>query len=104
MRCRDVLTKLAANVDSEGVYMHVSAGKTGSQTRVNANNLIPIANATEMAPSMNTLSPFSEWAWQFMDPSLFSSEASLSLAPAMSDEAVSLPFPGYFTPNGVIPQ
>ena len=45
------------------------------------------ANAPEFAPASFSLSPSSAWAWQFVNPGLFSSEASLNLAPETVDAA-----------------
>ncbi|KAJ5839466.1 hypothetical protein N7455_006060 [Penicillium solitum] len=65
MRCRDTLMRLITAFDFD-------AGFT---------------------PESFSLSPSSAWAWQFVNPGLFSSEASLSLAPGTVDIASGSQFP-----------
>ncbi|KAJ5781190.1 Zn(II)2Cys6 transcription factor [Penicillium paradoxum] len=65
MRCRDTLTRLITAFDFDAGF----------------------------APASFSLSPSSAWAWQLVNPGLFSSEASLSLAPGTVD----------VTPNSQLP-
>ncbi|KAL2702134.1 hypothetical protein AAEP93_006432 [Penicillium crustosum] len=64
MRCRDTLTRLITAFDFD-------------------------ANVAGCAPASFSLSPSSAWAWQLVNPGLFSSEVPLSLAPGTFD-----PLPG----------
>ncbi|OQD83649.1 hypothetical protein PENSOL_c148G02572 [Penicillium solitum] len=65
MRCRDTLMRLITAFDFDAGF----------------------------APESFSLSPSSAWAWQFVNPGLFSSEASLSLAPGTVDIASGSQFP-----------
>ncbi|CRL22257.1 Fungal transcriptional regulatory protein, N-terminal [Penicillium camemberti] len=60
MRCRDTLTRLITAFDFD-------------------------ANVAGFAPASFSLSPSSAWAWQLVNPGLFSSEVPLSLAPGTFD-------------------
>ncbi|CAI7573380.1 unnamed protein product [Penicillium viridicatum] len=60
MRCRDTLTRLITAFDFD-------------------------ANVARFAPASFSLSPSSAWAWQLVNPGLFSSEIPLSLAPGTFD-------------------
>ncbi|KAJ5432090.1 uncharacterized protein N7458_011246 [Penicillium daleae] len=78
MRCRDTLTRLITAIDFD-------------------------ANVAGFAPASFSLSPSSAWAWQFVNPGLFSSEASLSLAPGTVDVASGSQLP-ILTNLGVRPE
>ncbi|KAL4898595.1 putative Zn(II)2Cys6 transcription factor [Aspergillus ambiguus] len=73
MRCRDTLTRLLMTLDFD-------------------------KNVPGLRPPSFSLSPSSVWAWQLMDPSLFISEASLSLTTGAFDTANGLSDSTYSQP------